>query len=262
MNPSLLELRKKPHTSVSAVREYLMCPRRYFLHYELGTRPDFRSAALALGTAWHEVLAAWLQGSSSSASELEELLRDRIRAGLRGDVPVLFDDEDETEEQFLERAVVMLRAFVGSVPVPARVLGTELPFELSLTHPRTGEVLALPVVGAIDAVVMDGEGRGVLWELKTAKKKWSADQAEHDLQVTLYKKAARELGFDGVGLRVLVTTKGTKPEVQVLDVERVARDEEELVEVFLGVHRAIEAGVDYPSRRWQCRGCAYAGACR
>ena len=142
------------------------------------------------------------------------------------------------------------------------VLASELAFETEIVHPRTGEILGLPVIGAIDAIVIENNGRGALWELKTSKKRWSADQAEFDLQTTLYRKAARELGFDGVQLRVLVTTKAKVPEVQALDIHRNDVDETELAEVFFGVRRAIEAGVDHPVRGWQCRSCPYSGACR
>ncbi len=262
MNASLIELRKRPHTSVSALKAFLSCPRKYHLQYTARARPDFFPAALALGSAWHEAVAGWLTGAAEDDA-LDDQLCQTIRQHLRrDDVPVLFDDENENEDQFIEKAVSMFKTFRESRPRPKTVLGSELAFETEIADPRTGEVLALPVIGAIDAIVLQDDGRGALWELKTAKKKWSADQAEFDLQTTLYRKAARELGFDGIQLRVLVTTKAKSPEVQVLDIHRSEADETELAEVFMSVHRAVEAGIDHPVRGWQCRTCQYAGACR
>ena len=262
MNASLIELRKRPHTSISALRTFLSCPRKYCLQYTAGTRPDFFPAALALGSAWHEAVAGWLTRAAEDPA-LDEQLRDGIRQRLRrDDIPVLFDDDDENEEAFIEKAVAMFKNFRASTPRPKKVLASELAFATKIVDLRTGEVLSVPVIGAIDAIVIDNEGRGVLWELKTSKKKWSADQAEFDLQTTLYRKAARELGFNGTKLRVLVTTKAKSPEVQVLEIERNDGDEAELAAVFFSVNRAVEAGVDHPVRGWQCRTCPFAGACR
>lgn len=261
---SLIELRRKPHMSVSALKTFMTCPRRYRLQYIDRVRPVFYPVALALGSAWHEVLAVWLTGTTGDA-ELEGLLRDRIRARLlEAEVPVLFDDESETEETFIERAIRMLKTFGACVPRPTAVLGTEIPFSTEVADPATGELLPVPVVGALDAVVVEQDRLGSLWEFKTAAKKYptKGGATEFDPQLTLYKKAARELGFDGVRLRYVVTTKAKEPAVQVLDVVRTDAEERELAELFFAVHRAIEAGVDYRQRGWACSSCAYAGACR
>lgn len=261
---TLSVLRRKPHMSISALKSFLTCPRRYRLQYIDRVRPDFYPAALALGSAWHEVLAVWLTGRAED-EKLEELLRERIRASLlEAEIPVLFDDEDETEDSFLERAARMLKTFGTSVPRPKVVLGTEIAFSTEIADPATGELLPVPVIGALDAVVVEQDGRGSLWEFKTSARRYSstAGAVDHDAQLTLYKKAARELGFDGIRLRYLVTTKTKEPAVQVLDVERTDADERELVELFFAVHRAIDAGVDYRQRGWACSSCAYAGACR
>lgn len=171
MNASLIELRSKPHTSISAVRTFLTCPRKYHLQYVARVRPDFYSAALALGSAWHEAVADWLTGAGAGAL-LDEQLRERIRQRLRReDIPVLFDDEEENEEGFIAKAVLMFKTFRTSTPRPKKVLASEIAFATELADVRTGEVLRIPVIGALDAVVIQYDGRGALWELKTAKKK-------------------------------------------------------------------------------------------
>lgn len=260
---TLAALRKKPHTSVSALKTFITCPRKYRLQYIDRTRPDYYAAALALGSAWHESVADWLMKPEEDENILDEQLRERIRQRLRREeLPVLFDDEDETEDAFIAKAVEMFRAFRQSTLRPKKVLSSELPFETGVIHPDTGEVLSVPVIGAIDAIVIDHEGRTALWELKTSKKKWSSDMIEFDLQTTLYRKAARELGYPDVALRLLVTTKTKIPDVLNIDVERTDADEGELAEIFFGAERAIRAGADHPLRGWQCRSCAYASRCR
>ena len=264
MNQSLIELRRKPHTSVSAVREFMICPKKYFFHYIERAAPEFRPAALAFGSAWHATIGEWLTKPSVDVQleELRQHLRDGIVARLNDDgANVLFDDADQDEGSLVDTAVRMLDAFVAHVPRPDKVLAVEAAFSLELNHRQTGEVLPVPLIGAMDAVVLAG-GVGSVWELKTAAKKWSTEQLEHDLQITTYGIAARELGYDGARLEFLVVTKTTKAAVQREVAVRHAADERELVDVVFSVHRAIRAGVDHRARSWACATCPYSGACR
>lgn len=261
MNQSLIELRKKPHTSVSAIRTALACMRKYHLQYVLKIQPAFRSAALVFGSAWHETIGVWLTDANAPKEQLQQHLRDGLTARLRGESNVLFDDEDEDEGSLVDMAVRMLDAFITLVPRPEKALAVEMAFELELAHPTTGELLPVPLIGALDAVVLEG-GRGAVWELKSSKKRYSQDQFEFDLQATTYGIAAREGGYDGVDLKFLITTKTKNPDVQRETVIRHRADEDELAEIAFGVHRAVEAGVDYPNRGWQCRVCPYAAVCR
>ena len=64
MNHQLTELRKKPHTSISAIKTFLTCPRKFHLQYVLKLQPAFRPAALVFGSAWHETIGAWLTSSA------------------------------------------------------------------------------------------------------------------------------------------------------------------------------------------------------
>lgn len=261
MITSLASLKKAPHLSVSRVKTFTTCPRRYALQYEQRVRPEFRSAALALGVAWHLVIQAWMS-SNMSAADAEAMLRAEIMRELKAEsTPVLFDDPEENEERFIERAVIMLKTFIGTVRKPKLVLGVEIPFSTEFVHPDTGEVLDLPVIGAMDAVVLEEDG-AALWELKTAAKKWTLDQLENDPQVTVYMKAARELGYQELRPRMIVTTKTATPAVQIADVVRTEADDREVVELFLSVRRAVKAGVDHRLRSWACRTCPFAGACR
>ena len=52
------------------------------------------------------------------------------------------------------------------------------------------------------------------------------------------------------------------PAVQVVDVRRDDYDEQDFLRTAGGVLRAIDAGVSYPMRGWQCRSCPYESACR
>ena len=49
--------------------------------------------------------------------------------------------------------------------------------------------------------------------------------------------------------------------MQVADVERGPRDEDDFLRTAVGVLRAVDAGVAYPVRGWACKGCQFAHAC-
>ena len=63
-------------------------------------------------------------------------------------------------------------------------------------------------------------------------------------------------------LKFQVLTKTKVPAVQVAEVDRTSRDEDDFLRTVGGVLRAIDAGVSYPIRGWACRSCQFAHACR
>jgi CRISPR/Cas system-associated exonuclease Cas4 (RecB family) len=262
---TLAALRAKPHTSISQLKTYIQCPRKFYLHYIKGVIPAFRPLALVFGSAWHETIAEHLTRSRPEyqvpVDELRAHLHDGLVRGVdRDDIPVLFDEEEQDIGAVIDVAMRMLDVFLARVPLPEQVHGVEVPFRLKLVHPVTGEIHPRPLVGAIDAIVEE-RGRSVVWELKTGKKRWSIDQLDFDLQPTAYAMAARALGYKDARLTLIVTTKGKAPNVQAELMVRHRRDEVELVDTAFAVARAVQAGVDYPNRGWQCRTCPYAGSC-
>jgi hypothetical protein len=98
-------------------------------------------------------------------------------------------------------------------------------------------------------------------EHKSSSKKYTQDQLRFDQQPTGYKLAARQAGMGDVSVRFQVVTKVKVPTVQVADLERGPQDEDDFLRTVGGVLRAIDAGVSYPLRGWQCRSCPYSHAC-
>ena len=264
MNLRLQSLRTTAHLSASQLKTFVMCPRKYFLAYVERVQPGFRPVAFAFGTAWHDAIGAWLSSlgtGAMSTAQLEAHLRDELHAQIHGDGPPVLFDHDEDEGTLADKAIAMLGAFLAAAPPPERVLDVERAFSLDLTDPDTGQVLPLPLIGAMDAVVVEG-GETVIWELKTAARRWGADQLAYDMQPTVYQLAARELGHRDAAVKLLVTTKAAKPAVQVERLSRGPGDERDLVATAKSLLNAVAAGVDHPARGWQCKGCQYAGACR
>jgi putative RecB family exonuclease len=264
MTLSLADLRAIPHFSISQLKTFLQCPKKYAFQYIELAEPAFRSIALALGSAWHEAVGAHLlplvKDEFLSREELQALFRDALTEEVNQDgPPVLFEDQEDLG-QTVDLGLRMLDEFLLRVPRPDQVLDVERAFVLELAHPVTGEIAPVPLIGAIDVIVVDDE-KLEIWELKTGKRKWSADQLEYDAQPTAYSMAAKELGHDDPGLRLLLTTKTKAPDVQNERLVRHRADRRELAETALTVLRAVGAGTDYRVRGWGCKTCAYAGVC-
>jgi putative RecB family exonuclease len=249
------------YLSWSRISSFLRCPRQYFFRYVEHAPAEHRPVALLFGTAWHDTVGVFLEKSGNPTTpELVDVFAESFDQELdEGDVPVHFD-EDQTRDTIIETARGMVEAFREAAKPPFELLARERSFSIELAHPVTGEILPVPVVGSIDALVLVN-GEKQLWELKSSKRRWTADQLDNDGQVTLYQIAARSLGHADAKLELVITTKGRKPEVQVERVVRHRRDEEELAELAFGVLGAVEAGVDYRVRGWQCRSCQWAGSC-
>lgn len=249
------------YLSWSRISAFMRCPRQYAMRYIERFPPEHRPVALLFGTAWHDTVGVYLEGAGTATTpELVDVFAESFDHEIaEGEAPVHFD-EDETRETIIDTARGMVEAFLDAVTPPFELIDRERSFSIELAHPVTGEILPVPIVGSIDAVI-SRNGEKLLWELKSSKRKWTADQLENDGQVTLYQIAARSLGHANAKLELVVATKSKRPDVQVERVVRHRRDEQELAELVFGVLAAIETGVDFRVRSWQCRSCQWAGTC-
>lgn len=268
MTQSLDELRRRPHFSVSALKMWLSCPRKYRLHYVDKARASHRAIALVFGHAWHELVGKVLWLHQRARALDRKMLREHFETTLVEEIrsdgpPVLFEDGEDVPA-LVNTAMAMLEAFLAAVPLPERLLHVELPFSLELVDPETGEILPAPLIGAIDAV-FDVHGSLELWELKSGKRRWSEDAVLFDFQPTAYRIAVRKLhggASSNPTLKLLVTTKTAKPDVQVEVLLRTRTDERDLMETAASIHRATLSECFHPIRTWMCRKCEYADVCR
>lgn len=254
--------------SVSQVKSFLLCPRKYELHYILREEPAFVPVALAFGSAFHEALAAYYGEVKASSEPLRrdlvlDVFREAWAKAEDGPVPLQPDEDEDGTEHVIDKGVSMLHAFLAhaSRSRTPDVESVELSFAVPIRDVVSGELFEEQLVGAVDLVVRE-DGRRVVCEHKTAAKKYALDQIRFDLQPTAYKLAARELGLGDVALRYQVVTKTKVPAVQVAELHRDEHDEGDFLRTVGGILRAIDAGVSYPVRGWQCRSCPYAQVCR
>ena len=263
MNQVLAALRDADHCSISAAKCYLRCPQQHFYRYFSDVEPSHRNIALVVGRAVHDALENFYRYRMVEKDDPPvELLVDSFstswKRGLAGGPPIKCDDLDAERD----RSVELLRVFHEQAPRPAEILAVEEAFALDLQDPDTGEVSDRLIVGAIDALAVDEQGRTVIIESKTAARSWPAVQLVHDPQVTIYRMAVRGMGVADDPLLQFHFLKKTKtPSFEVAEVIRTAEQEVEVRRLFWQVLRAIDNQIFYPVRSWACGNCEYGHAC-
>jgi CRISPR/Cas system-associated exonuclease Cas4 (RecB family) len=253
------------YTSVSQLKAFLTCPRRFEFRYVRGLAPAFVPLALAFGTAFHSALARFYLGvqTRGTAPELEvvnQTFRDSWQQQLDGKVTIQADD-DEDLGAVVDHGIKMLTAYYShQADKTFQVESIETPFTAELFDPENGEVLDEQLVGVLDLVLVEGD-RKVIVEHKTSARKYAQDQLDNDIQMSGYAFAAKQLGWSDAILRYSIVTKTKTPAVQVEDVLRGPLAEDDFLRTVVGVLRAIDAGVSYPVRGWQCRSCPFKTQC-
>ena len=211
------ELRQEPHVSFTQLDTYLRCPLRYRLQYVDRVEPDFVPAALALGSGIHGAAALLFRGIASGARPTVEDVQAYFASLWALETthrPVRFGERD-SPESLLDLGTRMLAVLCAEVPDATEVVAVESAFAVPLVDQATGAVLDRDLVGTLDLVERDAEGRLVVVDLKTAARKYSDLQVEASLQLSIYSYATAMNGLaDEADLRL---------RFDVLDEDQAAR---------------------------------------
>ncbi len=157
------------------------CPRRHYLRYELGLRPEVTSFALRVGSAFHHAVDASAKGRDPAAA-IDDGLDDPYDRAL---VAAMLDAHQ--------------RRWADDC---TEVIASELPFDLPLVNPATGAASKLwRLAGVIDAIVRLPDGRLALREMKTTSRDFAPGEdywlrLHLDSQLSIYVIAARAMGYD------------------------------------------------------------------
>jgi RecB family exonuclease len=146
----------------------------------------------------------------------------------------------------------------------ATVLAVEQPFAVPLIDPETGEVLDRDLVGSLDRLERDPEGRLVVVDLKTAARKYSDLAVEASLQLSVYSYATMMNGLadqEDLRLRFDVLTKTKTAELHRYWTTRDRAATRRLYRLAVEILHAIEAGVFPPRVGWQCGECQFRSRC-
>lgn len=246
---------KPAYLSVSQLNAFLMCPAKYRFRYVNQVEPAFKSGALALGSAVHSTLdwlhRAWKEGKRP---EKETLLRI-----FEADLTAQFHDGTKIRGSagpLKDTGRGLLGIYLEETPAKA-VRAVELPFEVPIVDPKTGEELSAPLQGYVDLIEEDG----ALVEVKTASRKPDRASLALHLQVTAYSYALTRIYRERPRARLDVLLKTKEPRLKRLPVERSEADDRRLFVVASEVLSAIDSGSFFPNPGWQCQGCEYRHAC-
>ncbi len=262
--------RKQPHVSYSQISTYMLCPLKYRFSYIEELTPEFTPAALPFGGAIHESLAYFyrtLQNAGKkrpSIDDMKEIFRNDWMLRLKCE-DVKFDKKDDSAESLMELGIKMLETFYENV-TPGEVMCVEQEFCIRKTDPENGKLLPLPLVGFIDLIEKDKNGKIVVVDHKTAARKYPASKADNDLQLSIYScvlsRSSLVNGDKLFNARFDVITKGKNPEFVTYPTKRTHDDQRKALKIVREVICAIDAGIFYPNVGWMCGSCQYQTACK
>ena len=242
--------------SVSQINLYLTCPLKYQFQYIDRLPRLTKPSNMAFGAAMHAALE-WLHRGLKRGKRptLEEILR-IFEADFRAHENVSYLNGDDPD-QLLLKGKELLSLYYHGPDVTVR--DAELGFTLPLVHPRTGEVLPVPLKGVIDLVEEDGS----IIEFKNAKKAFDIESLPDNLQLTAYHYAYEMLFLESPkDLKLIQFVRTKQPRIETHITGRDQRDVERFFGIAKQVRRAIEAGIFMPNRGcWMCFDCEFQADC-
>lgn len=253
---------QRDYISFSAVSTYQQCPLRYNFKYIAGLPEETVSASLVFGGAIHSAVELHFRELlvGNPAPDLGMLLAEYHDAWKARDGAAIQFNKDDDLNSLSMLAERMLRAFSNSsfAQPGGTILGVEEELRGKLI-PGCPDLLA-----RIDLLVETADAL-VVTDLKTARSRWSNEQAESSAeQLLLYSELVKDL-MPGKKLRLQFAVI-TKAKVPLLDCHVVAwspRRIERTRQVVRQVWRAIEAGCFYPAPSpMQCPTCPFREPCR
>ena len=259
-------MRRQPHVSFTQIDQYLRCPLKYRFTYVDRLKPEFVPAALAFGSGIHGAAAFLFNGAAAGAPPALDEVQGYFESYWNLETqhkPIRFGEKD-TKASLLDLAVRMLEVLYRNREPGTEILGVEQPFDVPLIDLDTGEVLDRALVGTLDLIERDVEGRTVVVDLKTSARKYSDAQVETSLQLSVYSYATAMNGLgdqEDLRLRFDVLTKTKQPELCRHWTQRDRGASVRLFRLVAEVLHAIESAAFHPNPGWQCKDCQFRSQC-
>jgi CRISPR/Cas system-associated exonuclease Cas4 (RecB family) len=261
-NDLVQRLTGRRYLSYSAISTYQACPLKWYFRNVASLEEAFVSASLVFGGAVHRAVEHHYREllAGRPAAELDTLLEVYRNAWRERDpAAVRFGKGEDLQslERLARRVLAAFRQSPFALPA-GRIVGVEeqLRGELAADCPD--------LLARVDLLVDTGDAL-VVTDLKTARSRWSPQQAEDSAeQLLLYSQLARDL-LPGKPLRLqfLVITKAKSPLVESHAVPVDAARLERTRRVIQRTWKAMQAGHVYPGPSpLNCGGCPYRGPCQ
>lgn len=259
----LSELRKKPHWSFSQLNGLInICSLQWFFRYIEKRESESTPVSLLFGSAFHktaEWIARWRMDEEYARSDeamdvFSEAWLWECRAA---------DNLSMTQNQHEELNATGRRMIecLNREWVEANVIEVSKAFSVELPG------ASKPLIGEIDLIIREDDGRHTLIDWKTAGRKWQAGKCDKDLQATCFLFGYEQItpGFtaeDNI-FRYDVITKAKEPSYTQHCTSRCQDDFLRLSQLVNTAERLIEASAFLPSEQgFYCGGCQYASACK
>jgi putative RecB family exonuclease len=254
-------MRPPESLSASAIQLYLTCSLKYRFQYVDRLPRLTLSENQAFGTAIHAALN-WLhkarkRGHNPPLAEVLQVFDGDWYAQTQAEgTRVTFGDDGDASALGYKGRELLSQYY--HLP-PGQVRDSEVWFTLPLVNPATGEVLDVPVRGAMDLIETDD----TIVEFKAPKRAPALSDLPDDIQVTIYAYAYEKLfGRLPKEIRKVSLVRTKQPRIEPQITGRTQKDFERLFHLGREVVRAVRAGAFLPSRGcWLCADCEYRQDC-
>ncbi len=251
------------HLSASQINTWLMCPRKYRLHYIDRLPWQQKPASMILGIAVHEAVEAYYKAVSEGHHPSHQDLHDMLATSIHESTETTPTDTEDMEA-LVSQGQTLLDLFLANVQ-PQHIQAIEEPFNVALLDSDTGQVWDTPLVGRFDLVEADSTGTPVIVDLKTMARRPSDTDLHTNIQLLTYAYAARQIGLvkeaDPVLLRLDILLKTKTPSFEQRYLTLTADSDKVFLGLATGIAEAVKAGVFPENPGWQCGTCPLAYAC-
>ncbi len=265
-----LRAERDGYWSQSRVGLFLLCSLKYAFSYVYRVKAEFTPVALPFGSAVHRTLEmvalSRRDGSPMPKRDCQELFAEVWQRQVQEDQGIRFAD-GEPPDTCLTRGQDVVGAFHDNVDEAEEVVAVSDALAVPLID-AAGNVLPDPLIGELDLVVRDQDGRKLIVDWKTSGQRWPVGKngrkgkADTEMQPTAFLYAYRQAYGEIPGFRYDIVVKNKTPVMQQIETTRTQDDFERLVEIVKVIERAIHVEAFVPQPSFMCAACQYRRACQ
>lgn len=244
------------HLSYSSISHYLQCQRSWKHKYIDQIETD-KSDALLFGSAWHKMISKSLlekgyrlfgQLWRESSEELDGYLNSNI-FDLGLSMISSKHISDTLQNLKPHERQVLIDTDNNGLPFHDYIPMVDYKIEFSIPN------VPVPIIGYIDMIADDR----VPVDFKTAKHKWTQEQADSSLQPTFYLAGLHAQDFIKASdfpakFRYIIFLKTKKPDVQIIETTRTDEDVINLFGLVEGCWQQMQSENHLPTGigSWKC----------